>query len=164
MMKKAFIFLAALFALLAYFHFVIKDVVTEKPFADFGHYWAVASILKGGQDVWSHDKAVSGKYEQIAKDNELSRIFNNPLHSPAFFMLVLPFTYFSFHQAAIAWLILGHLFLFISLWLILKALKDRPTAEDIAVTGFLVFSFWPLMEQAHLMQPNLVILLFLSLF
>jgi hypothetical protein len=91
-------------------------------------------------------------------------LWAQPLHSPAFFMLVLPFTFIPFHYAAITWLILGHLLLFISLWLILKALKDRPTAEDIAVTGFLVFSFWPLMEQAHLMQPNFVILLFLSLF
>jgi hypothetical protein len=156
--KTIFILLAALLAILIYFHAVVKEMVNGS-FVDFTHYWINASLLKEGYNVWKKDECANDKITEILKEAMLP---GTPAHSPGFFIFILPFTFFSLRLAAFLWLVLGHLLLLFSILLILKIVKTRPSLEDMLITLFLVFSFWPIREDLHLGQPNFLILFFLA--
>jgi len=158
---NTFIILAALFSLLTYFHDVIKEA-NESPFDDFAHYWINASLLKEGYNVWSWNKEIDQRNKEIAK--ELNVNFTcSPIHSLGFFVLVLPFTIFPFHWTVLGFLFLEQIFIFFSIWVILKTCKNDFSLEDLMIVLFLVLSFWPIREQIHQLQPNFLILLFISI-
>lgn len=158
--KTFFILLVALVATLTYFHAVVKEMV-ESSFVDFGGYWVGASLIKEGYNLWKWDEGIEKKITEILKQPNIFAM-GTTAYSPGFFMLILPITLFPLRWATFLWLFLGHLLLFYSLWLILKTIKVKPTLDDILITLFLIFSFWPIKEELHLGQSNFLILFFLT--
>lgn len=161
--KIIFALLAAAFSLLTYFHAVVKDL-EQSHFYDFGHYWMAASSLKQGENVWAWDKVPQQRNVKISKayDPAFSEI-DIPIHSPGFFVMLMPLAFFNFRQAVILWLLLGHILLFCSLYIMLKAYKARPCLLDISIVLFLVFSFWPIREELHSAQPDFFIIFLVTL-
>lgn len=158
--KKTFLLLlVACITVLTYFHVVLKETI-ESPFVDFGHYWINASLLKEGYNAWERDTLIEKKITEITQSQKII-ITSLPIHSPGFFVFIMPFAFLPFRWAVLLWLMIGYLLLFYSLWIILKIERGRPSWEDVFVVLFLVFSFWPLREELHLAQPDFFILFFL---
>jgi hypothetical protein len=158
--KDFFIMLAALFALGTYGAGAAKEL-KESDFVDFAHYYQNSALLKQGYDIWAGGR----QFDKASVDLAHRAGFvatGNVVHSPGFFLCMLPFTALPFRAAVYCAFLIGHVLLFFALWLLLKTFKKKFSSEDFWPIIFLVFAFWPLREQLHHNQPNLFILFFLS--
>jgi len=138
---SVFILLSFLLAVESHFKFLIKTILAGNPYGpDFVYYLNSASLyLKGAP---------------------YSSILN--FHSLGYYILFIPFTVFSSRDASIAWLVMGYALLFVSIWLILKIYRDKPSAQDWLILMFLVFSFKPINDQVYWNQSNFLLLFLLS--
>lgn len=157
--EKRYIYALALAALLSmsvYAKTALKESM-ESRFDDFGHYWINAKLLTEGYDVWKWDAAVEARNQQLAAQENINPTIR-PYHSLGFFLLMRPFAALAFHQSILWWFWGGHLLFFIALLLLFRKLHPGSETGDAWLFLFLVFSFWPLREQLHQMQPNFVLL------
>jgi len=159
--KLSFILLVGIFALISYLYFVAKESM-DSPFDDFGHYWITSNLLQDGHNVWAWDKNTQNDYIRIAKEHNIT-IIVPPFQSSGFFVLVRPIMTLPFFHSVYLALFIGNILLFYSIWLLMRICKSKLTLEDVAMASFLIFSFWPLREQVHQMQPNFLSLFFLIL-
>ncbi|MDD5044349.1 MAG: glycosyltransferase family 87 protein [Candidatus Omnitrophica bacterium] len=154
-----FIILAGFLAVMTYFLALAKEI-KDSPFDDYKQYWFVSFMLENGHNVW--DVNQQDRIEDLWH-NFSENPYAKPIHSSGFFLCMVPFTFLPLRAGAIVWLVLGHLALLISLWLIWKMYARKIGSDGIFVALFLVFSFWPVREQLVMGQPNFFILLFLTL-
>lgn len=154
---KYFLFLAALFAIFTYFHDLIKESVTSD-FIDTQHYYVNTNLLRQGYNPWeiAKDEYFSQAGTMIPQGSYITQA--KVLHSPGFFLLFMPFSLLPFKIAAILWLIFCQLSFMAAAGLIFKMI-GRVKIEELFTGLFLVFSFWPLREDFHIGQPNLLVLL-----
>lgn len=162
--KKAFVFkyflyLIVAFVIFTYLHDVLKEGLESK-FIDFGHYYICAQLLRERYDIWQWSAETATKTSTLC--NELGLVEQGrPLHSPGFFFLFLPFTFLPYKIAVYLWLFLTQLALLVTIILILKRIRNLQFWQILSCL-FLVFSYWPLREDLHLGQVNLLILFFLT--
>jgi hypothetical protein len=152
--------LAAVFAVCVYAKSALKAGI-ENTFDDFGHYWLSAALVTEGYDVWDWDASVEQRNLELATEQGIAPTIT-PYHSLGFFLLMRPFLSLPCRQAALWWFLAGHLLFFCALWIMLGKLRPARDAPDILFLLFLFFSFWPLREQLHQMQPNFIVLFLLT--
>jgi hypothetical protein len=154
-----FLLLAALYASLSYAHDSLKDLA-ESSFDDFRYYRDGAQLLKEGHDIWGQAMPITAaRTQDVVNDPiEVPAGFVRAPHSGTFFLYMLPFTQIPYDMALLLWFILGQAVCICSLWLIVKSFKQDPSPQDWCMAVFLLFSFWPIKEQVHMMQPNFLIL------
>lgn len=157
-----FLFLAAGYALLAYLHDFLKDILTSGYF-DFQYYYINAKALRQGCNIWDFSTlAVIEQIKALTIQAGVPAWHSPVIYAPGFFLLVLPFTFLPLKAAAIAWVAFCQASLLVFIILMVRLLK-KADLQQALISIFLVFSFWPLREELHLGQPNLVILCLFTL-
>lgn len=93
--KNYFILLAALLAIMTYFHAFVRTLV-DSPFHDFGNCWLNARLLKEGRNAWERDEATQERALSLSKKHGFVW-FGPPRHySPGFFVFLFPFAFLTF--------------------------------------------------------------------
>jgi|GEM_PF-5912331 len=159
--KKLFLLLVALFAFLNFSHSVLKEAAFS-PFNDFGNYWLNARLLTEGYNAWDDAPVVRARRQELAVTYQVC-LSDAPLHSPGFFVFFRPFSGFPYRSSALLWLAAGIAALAAALAVFLRCFGLYKPREHLLSVFFLVFSFWPLIEQIHDGQPNFFILLLVCL-
>lgn len=153
-----FFVLIIAFACLTYFHELIKMAIFVG-FEDFGNYYFYSKAIWLHHNIYTMDETT---LEQLRISFNMPRFAHPTGHSPAFFFLIRPITFFNFESACRVWLILNNLLLFASLFIILKLVCEKmaDTAKNFIAASslFMVFSFQPLIENMYCGQNNMLIL------
>jgi len=162
---KFFILILFCFILLSYLHGLSKEIIFSQ-FTDFDYYYVQSFRLSRGENIYNNDFIGENLRRQLQKMGAFVdfnfRAFVT--HSPAFFLVILPFTLLPFRSAALLWLFLSHIFLLSSVFLIIKIADGYDKRSYIVpMVLTLVFCFWPLREEIHMSNPNSAILLLLTL-
>lgn len=158
-----FFILVVAFACLSYFHELTKAIV-DIGLEDFGNYYFYSKAIWLNHNIYTMDEATM---ERLRISFNMPAFSHPTGHSPAFFFLVRPITFFDFESASRIWLMLNSLLLFASLFIILKLVCEKLADAEknfIAASSlFMVLSFQPLIENMYNGQNNALVLFFFVL-
>ena len=160
--KKYFIFIVAAFAVFTYIHDLAKEFFFSE-FDDVGHYYECSRLLREGYNPWNDsDEKVKSRADEIFKEMSVSKNqYYGPLHSQGFLLLFMPFTFLPYHQAAIVWVLFTNLAFILGIILLIRYFDNLPPWKA-AASFFLILSMWPLREEMHFGQPNILFFFLLA--
>jgi|SRR4030095_1354476 len=127
----------------------------------FTSYYTFSRILFEGGDI---SKAYDSTYfYQKIKDYGIEKVYDQPNNLPTSAFLMLPIAPLNPFAAKVLWTCLSVIFIFISLWLILRSFNiDTKTSLGLLLVS-LSFVFYPLYYNISLGQAYIFILMLLSL-
>ena len=148
----------ALFAVFTYCHAVLKILIVEPNFGDFGNYYYNATKLNEGVNVF----ALSDEEENRLKRESGLPVLpcGGPGYAPVFQFLMGFLAKLDFWSALGVWLLLNH-----ALLVGLLAAVPTLTGKDpftLFAAVFFVFASHPFVENIGVGQSNLLILFFLT--
>lgn len=153
---RYFFIIAALFSFLTYAHDLARELAFSE-FDDVGHYYVCAKLLGEGYDIFKGSPQEAERAARIVQEMATTKSqYYMPLHSLNFFLLFLPFTCLSYHQAAVSWIIFTNLLFICGIFFILRYFGRLPLWK-VCSAVFMAFFIWPLREEMHFGQPNILI-------
>ncbi len=153
---KFFLLIAALFSFLAYCHDLSREFIFSE-FDDVGHYYVCSKLLSEKYDVYKGSTEATSRADEIFKEMSTAKNqYYKPTHSIGFFLLFLPFSQFTYHKAAVAWVLLSNVLFAAGVFMLLMCFSKMSLAR-FCTSIFLVFSMWPLREGGHFGQASIVI-------
>lgn len=146
-----------LIALVCYGTFQVCGAFLHRHNNDFKHIFVGAEILRYGGNPYDDET-----FWMAAHGNGF--VYMNPyVYLPFTGLVLVPLTFLGFNTASATWFILNHLFLWLSVYLLFKALNLRFDLFNIAIAVLLVGCLAPLYRTLTAGQLNCALLLLYSL-
>jgi hypothetical protein len=143
--------LILLLSMVRYLHDVAK-ILFESQFTDFAHYYIFSAIAAQQLDLFDPESLI-----RIGEIGSIRRSAGEPVYPPFFYILMQPWTWFSYRASTWTWLLANQAFLLGSVWLCLRRGTQRSSVQTV-VTLFIVMNFQPVFESLALGQMNIAIL------
>ena len=134
---------------------------SQKVTHGFTSYYTFSRILLEGGEI---SKAYDSTYfYQKIKDYGIENVYDSPNNLPSSAFLMLPAALLSPGPAKILWTVLSVIFIFISVFMLLKSFDIPVNSITGLMTVSMTFLFYPLYYNVSLGQAYIFILLLLSL-
>jgi len=134
---------------------LFRPLSTEK--VDFVAYYNAALAFKYGLPIYEH---MTRFFQEGVLD------YKGPLpyvYSPSFVIFLSPLAYLSFKQAALLWNIFSHIFFFLGIITLMKAVKRRYSWLEGIVLLFICMNFTPLFIDYLVGQCNIILFSLITL-